>query len=52
MHRTGNFLDTEITFLKGVGPERAKTLANELNIRTFSDLLTHFPFRYIDRTKF
>jgi len=52
MLRSGSFLDTEITFLKGVGPERAKTLANELNIRTFSDLLTHFPFRYIDRTKF
>jgi ATP-dependent DNA helicase RecG len=52
MLRPATFLDTEITFLKGVGPERAKTLANELNIRTFSDLLTHFPFRYIDRTKF
>ena len=52
MLRTASFLDTEITFLKGVGPERAKTLVSELNIRTFSDLLHHFPFRYIDRTKF
>lgn len=52
MLRTSSFLDTEITFLKGVGPERARTLTNELNIRTFLDLLTHFPFRYIDRTKF
>jgi hypothetical protein len=35
MQHNTSFLDTEITFLKGVGPERAKTLANELNIRTF-----------------
>ena len=47
-----SFLDTEITFLKGVGPERSKTLSSALNIRTFGDLLTHFPFRYVDRTKF
>ena len=45
------FLETEITFLKGVGPERAATFAKELNIRTFGDLLQHFPFRYIDRTR-
>jgi ATP-dependent DNA helicase RecG len=47
-----SFLTTDIKFLKGVGPERATALANELNIRTFSDLLNHFPFRYVDRTKF
>ncbi|MEK6614633.1 MAG: ATP-dependent DNA helicase RecG, partial [Bacteroidota bacterium] len=46
------FLSTDIKFLKGVGPERATTLTNELNIRTFFDLLNHFPFRYVDRTKF
>src|ERR1035437_4394998 len=47
-----SFLSTDIKFLKGVGPERANALSNELNIRTFSDLLNHFPFRYVDRTKF
>jgi len=47
-----SFLSTDIKFLKGVGPERANALTNELNIRTFSDLLNHFPFRYVDRTKF
>ncbi|MBI4945891.1 MAG: ATP-dependent DNA helicase RecG [Bacteroidetes bacterium] len=47
-----SFLSTEIKFLKGVGPERANALSNELNIRTFSDLLNHFPFRYVDRTRF
>jgi ATP-dependent DNA helicase RecG len=46
------FLDTSIEFLKGVGPERAKLLRQELHIRTYGDLLQHFPFRYEDRTQF
>lgn len=45
-------LDTAIEYLKGVGPQRAETLKKELAIFTFGDLLFHFPFRYIDRTKF
>jgi ATP-dependent DNA helicase RecG len=46
------FLYTSIEFLKGVGPERAKLLRQELHIRTYGDLLQHFPFRYEDRTQF
>ena len=45
-------LRTDIQFLKGVGPKRAELLNKELNIFTAKDLLYHFPFRYIDRTKF
>ena len=45
-------LDSNIEFLKGVGPHRADTLKTELGIFTCRDLLFHFPFRYIDRTKF
>lgn len=45
-------LDTSIEYLKGVGPERAKALKTELDIHRFGDLLTYFPFRYVDRTKF
>ena len=45
-------LDSNIEFLKGVGPQRAETLKTELGIFTCRDLLFHFPFRYIDRTKF
>ncbi len=41
-----------IEYLKGVGPERARLLKEELNIRTFQDLLHFFPNRYIDRSKF
>ena len=46
-----HFLDTPIAYLKGVGPMRADLLKIELNIFTFSDLLTYFPFRYTDRSK-
>ncbi len=46
------FFSTDIKFLSGVGPQRAELLATELSIRTFGDLLNHFPFRYEDRTKF
>jgi len=45
-------LTKDIQFIKGVGPKRAELLNNELNIFTVKDLLYHFPFRYIDRTKF
>jgi len=45
-------LDANIEFLKGVGPHRADALKLELGIFTCRDLLFHFPFRYIDRTKF
>lgn len=46
-----NVIDQEIKYLKGVGPKRAEMLATELNIRTCRDLLYHFPFKYIDRTR-
>ena len=45
-------LDTSIEFLKGVGPFRADILKKELEIFTFGDLLYHFPFRYVDRSRF
>ncbi|MEI6122077.1 MAG: ATP-dependent DNA helicase RecG [Bacteroidota bacterium] len=46
------FLETPIEFCKGVGPARADLLKKELNIFTFGDLLSFFPFRYVDKTKF
>ena len=45
-------LDTPIEFLKGVGPLRAELLRSELNIATYGDFLQHFPFRYVDRSRF
>lgn len=34
-----------------MGPQRAELLQKELNIFTFNDLLHHFPFRHVDKTK-
>jgi ATP-dependent DNA helicase RecG len=47
-----NFFDTKIEFLKGMGPQRAALLNQELGIFTFGDLLQHYPFRHEDRTVF
>ena len=47
-----NFLQTPITYLKGVGPNRAETLQGELGIHTYQDLLNLFPNRYLDKTKY
>jgi ATP-dependent DNA helicase RecG len=49
---SNNILETPVEFLKGVGPQRAQLLKTELNIHTFEELLQHFPFRYVDRSKF
>jgi len=46
-----NMLETPIMYLKGVGPHRAELLQKEFNIRTYGDLLYHFPFRYVDKSK-
>lgn len=45
-------LDTSIEYLKGVGAQRAQTLQSELGIFNFMHLLQHYPFRYVDKTKF
>ncbi|TDO21432.1 ATP-dependent DNA helicase RecG [Pedobacter duraquae] len=45
-------LDAPIEFLKGVGASRADLLKKELGISTYGDMLTFYPFRYIDRTRF
>jgi ATP-dependent DNA helicase RecG len=44
-------LSTPIEYLKGVGPFRGDILKKELAIFTFGDLLIHFPFRHIDRSR-
>ncbi len=45
-------LDSPIEYLKGVGPAKGDLLKKELSVFTFRDLLMHFPFRYVDKTKF
>lgn len=45
-------LDTPIEYLKGIGPQRAEILKKEVGIYLYRDLLSHYPFRYIDKTRF
>lgn len=46
-----NILLQDIKYLQGVGPQRAELLANELNIRTLGDLLSYYPYKYVDRSR-
>lgn len=46
-----NILANPIEYLKGVGPQRADLLKKELGIFTFADLLHHFPYRHVDKTR-
>src|SRR3989304_6569368 len=43
-------LNTNVQYLKGVGPQRA-SLLNRLGIQTIEDLLYYLPRDYIDRSK-
>jgi ATP-dependent DNA helicase RecG len=43
-------LDTEVQFVKGVGPKRAALLRRR-GIRSVRELLLHFPRRYDDRSR-
>jgi len=49
---SSQILDMDITYLPGVGTQRAQLLKKELGIETLRDLLYHFPYKYIDRTRF
>ena len=46
------YLKQDIKFLQGVGPKRAELLNKEIQILTFEDLVTYFPYKYIDRSTF
>lgn len=43
---------TPIEYLKGVGATRGDVLKKDLGIATFEDMLRHFPYKHIDRTRF
>lgn len=42
----------DIKFLPGVGPKKADLLAKELDIHSAEDLLRHYPYKYIDRSRY
>jgi len=41
----------DLAYLKGIGPQRAAWLESELRLKTYYDLLTYFPYRYLDRSE-
>lgn len=45
-----DLLDQSIVYIKGVGPKKAKLIAEEINVESLGDLLFIYPFRYIDKT--
>jgi ATP-dependent DNA helicase RecG len=45
-----SLLQSNIEYLKGVGPPRGELLRKELDVHTFGELLKYYPFRYIDRS--
>ncbi len=52
MNNPHSFLDISVVYLKGIGTLRAEALQKELGIFTYRDFLTHYPFRYVDKTQF
>lgn len=41
-----------IMYLPGVGPKKAEILKKEVGIVSYSDLLSYYPYKYIDRSRF
>lgn len=37
--------------MQGVGPHRAELLEKELGIKTLGDLLSYYPYKYVDRSR-
>lgn len=46
-----SLLRTDVKYLKGIGPKTADLLEKELGIRSYYDLIHHFPNHYIDRSQ-
>ena len=43
---------TDIKYLPGVGPKKADLLSKELGINSVEELLRHYPYKYVDRSRF
>ena len=46
-----NILDQDVMYLPGVGPKKKEILSKELGIQTWRDLLEHYPYKYVDRSR-
>lgn len=41
----------ELAYIKGIGPKRAELLETECNVHSLEELLSYYPYRYIDKLK-
>ena len=46
-----DLLSQDIMYLPGVGPKKKEILSRELGIQTWRDLLEHYPYKYVDRSR-
>lgn len=46
-----NLHDFDISYIKGIGPAKAKLLKDELGIASLYGLVHHFPTHYVDRSQ-
>jgi ATP-dependent DNA helicase RecG len=44
-------LATSVEYVKGIGPKRARMLAEEIDVRSVGDLLEYYPRDYLDRSR-
>ncbi len=47
-----DLLNTPIEYLKGVGPKRGAILRKDAGVSMYYDMLTYYPFRHVDRSRF
>ena len=45
-------LSTSIEYVPGIGPKKAAVLIGEMSVRTVGDLLSCYPYKYVDRSRF
>lgn len=46
-----DILQTDIKYIKGLGPKWCSLFMEDMNIRTFDDLLQLYPYKYVDRSR-
>ena len=46
-----DILSQDIMYLAGVGPRRKDILNQQLNVKTWGDMLEYYPYKYVDRSK-
>ena len=46
-----DILSQDIMYLSGVGPKRKDILNQQINIKTWGDMLEYYPYKYVDRSK-